>query len=234
MLVDNKFLFLKIPRTATVAFERSCFSAGLSIKYPADNVLAQRQADKGIEPYRHAHHPVSKLREYFGNDYPIVAITRDPLERFLSAWKYTIKHIAETNPEISKALEKVTSKQFINAWHSEIGYIDNLKDIEKASNFFRRVLKGGVPYSKNIFMIFTTVITGATRWHENDPNILYFDMKDLKSLEEYTREVTGKPFELISTNDTESIYTDLKIDEELKDFYFKLIEPLYKTQNTLI
>ena len=58
--------------------------------------------------------------------------------------------------------------------------------------------------------------------------------KDLKSLEEYTREVTGKPFELISTNGTESIYTDLKIDEELKDFYFKLIEPPYKTQSTLI
>jgi hypothetical protein len=46
MLVDNKFLFLKIPRTATVAFERSCFSAGLSITYPADNVLAQKQAEK--------------------------------------------------------------------------------------------------------------------------------------------------------------------------------------------
>lgn len=234
MLVDNKFLFLKIPRTATVAFERSCFSAGLSITYPADNVLAQKQAEKGLEPYRHAHHSVSKLREYYGKDYPIVAISRDPLERFISAWKYTIKHIAERNPEVSKVLEGVTNQEFMNAWHSEIGYSANLKDIDKAVNFFRRLVKGGVPYNKNTFMIFTTIITGPIRWHENNPDIIYFDIKDLTKLEEYTKDITGKPFKLITINDTKSVYTNLKLDDSLKDFYFKIVEPVYKKQNTLI
>lgn len=234
MLVDNKFLFLKIPRTATVAFERSCFLAGLSIKYPADNILAQRQADKGLEPRRHAHQPISKLREYFGNNYPVVAIKRDPLERFFSAWKYTIKYISEYDPEVSNLLEKVDNEKFINAWQSEIGYSSNLQDITRCSNFFSRLIDGGVPYNKNTYMIFTSVITSPTRWHENDPGILYFDMKELGKLEQYTRDITGKPFEFIITNHTKSIKTGLSIDSNLKEFYYRLIEPCMKGTTSLI
>jgi len=234
MLVDNKFLFLKIPRTATVAYERSCFLAGLSISYPADNILAQKQADKGVEPRRHGHQPVSKLREYFGIEYPIVAIKRDPLDRFLSAWKYTIKYISEYNTEVSKALESINSSQFTDAWQSEIGYSANLQDIDRCSNFFNKLIKGGVPYNKNTYMIFTSVMTSPVRWHENDPKITYFGMRELDKLEQYTRDVTGKPFEFIITNHTKNIKTSLKIDDTLEDFYYTLVEPSIKNKHTLL
>ncbi len=234
MLVDNKFLFLKIPRTATVAFERSCFLAGLSINYPADNILAQRQADKGIEPRRHAHQTISKLREHFGDNYPVIAIERDPLERFLSAWKYVIQFISEEHLEASKALSQIGTSSFIDAWQSEIGYNFNLQDIDKCSNFFKKLIKGGIPYSKNTYMIFTSVMTSPVRWHENDPSILYFKMKENKVLEEYVREVTGKPFEFIITNHTKTIDTKLTIDSALEDFYFTLVEPSIKNKTTLI
>ena len=234
MLVDNKFLFLKIPRTATVAFERSCFLAGLPIKYPTGNVLAQRQADKGIEPRRHAHERLSKLREHFGNDYPVVAIDRDPLDRFLSAWKYVIKSVSEYNEESSKILSNVTTDIFLDAWQTEIGFSSNLQDIGKCENFFKKIIPGGIPYHKNIYMLFTSVMTGPSRWHENDPNILYFKMKDIPLLEKYVREVTGKPFEFITTNHTKTTDTNLVLNENLKEFYFKFMEPPYKSYSTLI
>ena len=234
MLVDNKFLFLKIPRTATVAFERSCFLAGLSINYPADNILAQRQADKGLEPRRHAHQTISKLREHFGYNYPVIAIERSPLERFLSAWKYVIKFVSEEHPEAAKALSKVDNKSFIDAWQTEIGYNFNLQDIDKCSNFFKKVIKGGIPYSKNTYMIFTSVMTSPVRWHENDPTILYFSIKDNLKLEQYVRDLTGKPFEFIITNHTKTINTNLYIDSVLEDFYFTLVEPSLKDNRTLI
>ncbi len=234
MLVDNKFLFLKIPRTGTVAFERSCRLAGLSIQYPNDNILAQRQADKGLEPRRHSHERVSKLREYFGNDYPIIALDRDPLERFLSAWKYVIKFISEEHPEVSKRLAQVTSKDFINAWQSEIGYSSNLQDIDKCSNFFKELIKGGLPYTKNTYMIFTSVMTGPSRWHENDPSIKYIKMRDTLGVEQYIREVTGKPFEFIITNHTKTTTTNVAINDDLRNFYFKYIEPPYKITSTLL
>lgn len=234
MLVDNKFLFLKIPRTATVAFERSCFLAGLSINYPADNILAQRQADKGIEPRRHAHQTISKLREHFGNNYPVIAIDRDPLERFLSAWKYVIKFISEEHLEASKALSQIDTKSFIDAWQSEIGYNFNLQDIDKCSNFFKKLVKGGIPYSKNTYMIFTSVMTSPVRWHENDATILYFKMKEIPMLEQYVRNVTGKPFEFIITNHTKTIDTKLSINSALEDFYYTLVEPSIKNKPSLI
>lgn len=234
MLVDNKFLFLKIPRTATVAFERSCFLAGLSVKYPTDNILAQRQADKGIEPRRHAHERISKLREHFGYDYPVVAIDRDPLDRFLSAWKYVIKFISENNPEASQILAKVDTNSFIDAWKSEIGFSSNLQDIDKCARFFSKLIPGGLPYSKNTYMIFTSVMTGPSRWHENDPSILYFKMKEIPVLEQYVREITGKPFEFIITNHTKTINTDFLLNDSFREFYFNFIEPPYKNSNTLI
>lgn len=234
MLVEDKFLFLKIPRTATVAFERSCFLAGFSIKYPTNNVLAQRQADRGLEPRRHAHERVSKLREYFGYDYPILAIDRDPLDRFLSAWKYVIKFISEYNLEASKILSKVNNRAFIDAWKSEIGFSSNLQDIDKCARFFSKLIPGGLPYSKNTYMIFTSVMTGPSRWHENDSSILYFGMKQIPILEQYVRDVTNKPFEFITTNHTKTIDTGLVLDNNLKDFYFNFIEPSYKINTTLI
>lgn len=234
MLVDNKFLFLKIPRTATVSFERSCFLAGLSVKYPSAYVLSQKQADKGEEPRRHYHERYSKLVEYFGNNYPVIAIHRDPLDRFLSAWKYVIKSVSESNLETSRILSTTDNKTFIDAWQSEIGHSANLQDLAKCENFFKKIIPGGVPYSKYIYMVFTSVMTGPSRWHENNPNITYFDIKNTVSLEEYVREVTGKPFEIISTNHTKTTDTSLVIDKNLQEFYFKLIEPPYKTANTLI
>ena len=234
MLVDNKFLFLKIPRTATVAFERSCFLAGLSIKYPTGNVLAQRQADKGVEPRRHAHETLSKLREHFGNEYPVIAIGRDPLDRFLSAWKYVIKSVSEHSVEASERLSSVDNLTFINAWQTELGFIHNLQDIDKCENFFKKVIPGGIPFSKNTYMIFTAVMTGPSRWHENNPDIVYFDIKDTPSLEAYVRELTGKPFEFINTNHTKTVDTNLVVDNNLKEFYFNSIEPPYKTSSTLI
>lgn len=234
MLVDNKFLFLKIPRTATVAFERSCFLAGLSISYPSDDVLAQRQANKGLEPRRHSHERISKLREHFGNNYPVIAIDRDPLDRFLSAWKYVIKYTSEYNPSASNLLAQVDTTSFIDTWQSEIGYSSNLQDIDKCSNFFSKLVEGGLPYAKNTYMIFTSVMAGPSRWHENDPGITYFKMKDIPTLEQYVRDVTGKSFEFITTNHTKTTKTNLIVDDKLKEFYFKFIEPSYKSTNTLI
>lgn len=234
MLVDNKFLFLKIPRTATVAFERSCFLAGFSIKYPTNNVLAQRQADRGLEPRRHAHERISKLREHFGYDYPVIAINRDPLDRFLSAWKYVIKFIAEYNVTAAQILTSTTTLDFINAWENEIGFSSNLQDIEKCSNFFKRLIPTGLPYSKNTYMIFSSVMTAPSRWHENDESILYFNLKENSKIEKYVKEITGKPFDFIITNHTKNIECNLTIDGSLEDFYFNFIEPPYKKSSTLI
>jgi hypothetical protein len=234
MLVDNKFLFLKIPRTATVAFERSCFLAGLPIKYPTDSVLAQRQADRGIEPRRHAHETLTKLKEHFGGNYPVVAVYRDPLDRFLSAWKYVIKGVSETNEKASRILSSVDTDLFIDTWQTELGFIADLQDIPKCENFFKKLVPGGIPYSKNIYMLFTSVMTGPSRWHENDNNIIYFNIKDTPSLENYVREITGKPFELIVTNHTKTTNTNLTINKNLEEFYFTFIEPPVKNKTTLI
>jgi hypothetical protein len=83
-------------------------------------------------------------------------------------------------------------------------------------------------------MLFTSVMTGPSRWHENDSSIKYFDIKYTPSLENYVRELTGKPFELIVTNHTKTTNTNLVVDKELEEFYFRSIEPPIKNTTSLI
>jgi hypothetical protein len=59
-------------------------------------------------------------------------------------------------------------------------------------------------------------------------------MKENKILEEYVREVTGKPFEFIITNHTKTIDTNLSINSALEDFYYTSVEPSFKYTTTLI
>ncbi len=130
MLVGNKFLFLKIPRTGTTSFERSCFLANIEVKYPTSEILSQKRATLGQPSIRHSHEPVWKIREVFGYDYPIVAVKRDNLDRFISAWKFSIKELEGVDQEAASILSQTDNKTFIQSWIETIGYSSQLNEIE--------------------------------------------------------------------------------------------------------
>lgn len=234
MLVGNKFLFLKIPRTATTAFERSCFLANIEVRYPTDEILSQKRAANGQSSLRHSHEPVSKIREVFGDSYPIVAVRRDDLERFISAWKFFIKELEKIDTKAASILKEVDNPTFINTWIKELGYSAELVEIEKLIAFTTSLVGYPVKYSANLFTIMSAAMSGPSRWHQNDPSIIYFDFKNLSELERYVRETVDPSFELIISNHTRFQTTKLTPTEDLKEFYYKWVEPIYKKNVTLI
>jgi hypothetical protein len=234
MLVGNKFLFLKIPRTGTTSFERSCFLANLEVKYPTDQLLTHKRAATGNSPLRHSHEPVSLIREVFGYDYPIVAIKRDELDRFISAWKYCIKNLEDVDFEAAQILKQVDNKTFIEAWIEILGYSAQLNEVEKITAFVTYLVGRSIPFNLNFYSIFSQTLSGPSRWHENNPDILYFDFKNLGSLEKYVKENVDISYELIISNHTKTQKTNLKPTDELKEFYCKWVDPIYKSNNTLI
>ncbi len=234
MLIGNKFLFLKIPRTATVAFERSCFLANIPVEYPSLDILAQKRVKTGQESLRHYHEPLSKLREVFGETYPVIAIKRDDLDRFISAWKYTILELSYTDKNSANILKAVTTTEFIETWKNIIGYSANLKDIKIVERFFEVLIGKSLGTYRNFCMMFATIMTGPSRWHQNNQDIIYFDFKNLPLLEQYIQKEIEPSFEFIITNDTRGIKVNLEPTRELEDFYTTWIEPVYKNTNTLI
>ena len=234
MLVGNKFLFLKIPRTATISFERSCFLANLEVKYPTAQLLTHKRAATGESPLRHSHESVSLIREVFGYDYPIIAVKRDELDRFISAWKYCIKHLQAIDYEAAQILKQVDNKTFIEAWIELLGYSAQVNESEKITTFITHLTGRPVPLNLNFYTIFSQTLSGPSRWHENNSDILYFDFKNLGSLEKYVKETVDTSYELIISNHTKTEKTNLKPTEELKEFYCKWVEPVYKKSSTLI
>jgi hypothetical protein len=234
MLVGNKFLFLKIPRTATTAFERSCFLANIEVKYPTDKILSQKRAANGQESLRHSHETVSKLREVFGDSYPVVAVRRDDLERFISAWKFFIRELETVDMKAASILREVDNTAFIQAWIKELGYSAELVELEKLTSFTTSLIGYPVKYSANLFYILSATMSGPSRWHQNDLNIKYFDFKNLSELEKYVKETVDPSFEFIISNHTKFQTTKLTPTDDLKEFYYTWVEPGYKKNITLI
>lgn len=234
MLVGNKFLFLKIPRTGTSSFENSCFFANIEVKYPTDQLLTHKRAATGRVPLRHSHEPVSKIREVFGKDYPIVAVKRDEIERFLSGWKYCIKELTKVDAEAAYILSQVDNKTFIDTWISTIGYSAFLSKVEDTTAFLTSLVGRSVKYDLNFYVIFSNVLAGISMWHEHDPDILYFDFKNLRELEKYVKETVDPSFELVMSNHTKNQACNLKPTDDLKEFYYRWVDPVYKSVPTLL
>ena len=234
MLVGNKFLFLKIPRTGTTSFERSCFLANLEVKYPTDQLLTHKRAATGESPLRHTHEPVSLIREVFGYDYPIIAVKRDELDRFISAWKYCIKHLQAIDYEAAQILKQVDNRTFIEAWIEVLGYSAQVNESEKITTFITQLIGRSIPLNLYFYSVFSQTLSGPSRWHENNSDILYFDFKNLGSLEKYVKETVDISYELIISNHTKTEKTNLKPTDELKEFYCKWVDPVYKKSSTLI
>lgn len=234
MLIENKFLFLKIPRTGTTSFERSCFLAKLEVKYPTEQLLTHKRAATGNSPLRHSHEPVSQIREVFGYDYPIIAVKRDKLDRFISAWKYCIKELEKVDQEAAQILSQVDNKSFIEAWIEIIGYSAEVSEVEKITTFINYLVGRPIPFNLNFYSIFSQTLSGPSRWHENDPSIIYFDFNNLDKLEEYVKETVDSSFELIISNHTKDQKTKLTPSEDLIKFYDRWVDPVYKNTITVI
>lgn len=234
MLVGNKFLFLKIPRTGTTSFERSCFLANIDLKFPTDEILSKKKAAIGEVPLRHSHETVSNIRKTFGDIYPIVAVKRDEIDRFISGWKYCIKELKKFDKEAATILSQIDNKTFIDNWISILGYSADLSKIEALTTFITTLVGRRIDYNVNFYIIFSSVMAGISRWHEDDPNIIYFDFKNLRELEKYVKDTVDSSFELIVSNHTKDLTVALEPTEDLKEFYYKWVDPKHKQGITLI
>lgn len=235
MYVENKFLFLSIPRCATVSFETSLVEQGFKIKY-YPNILTEKRVNMGLLPINHGHQAISVLEKNLlinesvkdeTTEIDRISIYREPLERFISGWKYVLKNIKIVDEKSYTILKTIDNKEFIDRFSS---IITSPLDITKPPTFDKLlgpILSYDLLTDKkftNSRNVFESTLTPPSRWHENNVKIRFFDIKNLSELENYVREKTNKDFVLKKINDTFDIETSLIIDEDLKKFYFSKIE----------
>ncbi len=231
MLVDKKFIFISLPRCASTSFMITCLKNKIPIEHfdsSYDNQLStindweKMNNEELADSLIHAHEPLYILQEKFGNKNPIVSIRRNKYDRFLSLWKHIIDELNrikrfDTAEVFSKLtiddiLGGITPNDIYNK-ENRYKYIDNFLERIKVSN--------DESYTKNMLDILFTPVVELTN---NDPSIIWFDIDNLKELENWASEKLSMNFKMEKINSSKHFNSVIEINEDFKQKY----DGLYK------
>jgi hypothetical protein len=263
MLIDNKFIYLSLPRCASTAFHYSCIVNNLDIKtnngeWENDNSKIDfNTVDKSdiMNYIYHGHESIDKLRIKFGDDYPIIAVKRDRQERFYSLYKHILFDLQRLGfVRFFETFSKLTLDELFfftkddlqtkkKRWDIicefliDLNLLDEKIDISVTSKFnksqeeyFKTNTKG---YVVNMIDI---LLTPLSFWTNNDPNIIWFDIKEMEKLENWVSTTLNKPFKIHSLNSSKHMECNLVFDDNFIKRYDSIYNhyDLPKLNKTLI
>jgi len=263
MLVDNKFIYLSLPRRGSTSFHYSCILNGLRVQNINDSWnqfnstidFTKINENTIMDFIQHGHEPLIELGKKFGFEYPIIAVKRDRHETFYSLYKHILFDLKRTGDNkiyehfknitldelffynTQNLLTKKNRWDIINDYLLENKLIEHRVDISLTSPIFKNqkeyFIKTLKAYIVNIIDI---LITPSTYWHNNDPNIIWFDIKNLKEMEMWISNITQKQFQLKQVNSSKHMETNLKLDSDFIKKYNSIYDyyDLPKSAKTLI
>ena len=223
MLIDNKFLYISLPRCGSTSFHYSCILSGLDIKSLDNHVdfynskidfnsINESDIMSFIE---HGHTPLIELQKKFGYDLPVVAIHRDKHKRFYSLYQHIIF-------ELDRIGLKELSYKFSNFNLDELFFFNKLDIMSKQTRYHiidTHLLKV-LPELANsesyqyVINIIDILLTPISHWHHHNKNIIWFNIDEIQKLEEWVSNITNINFKLKHVNSSSFIETHIKLDSE--------------------
>lgn len=233
MLVDNKFIFISIPRCATVSFERTCISNKLDLNFNPHMLATKQLKNSGVATY-HSHTRYSTYKELYGDRYPIITIDRNPVDRFISGWKYVLLEVQKMDNTLYSRLTNLSNEEFIFYF---LKYFENLKFTDSNIQQFFNQFVPGFKLNRNLLVKFKTILVDNSNWTENADEIIYFNFEnELPNLEQWVSEKCDINFKLLHVNDTKKVDLTLIKNQRFIDFYNNELFPttIKKTEKSLI
>jgi hypothetical protein len=257
MLIDNKFIYLSLPRRGSTSFHYSCILHGLTIQTLNDwssvnsNVNFTTIDESTIMDHiLHGHDPLIELGKKFGFNYPVIAVKRDRHETFYSLYKHLLfefKRIgADEFYEYFKniALDDLffyKTEEILNKTDRYNIISEYLIDKKLLSNPVKipSGIKGeriNINSQEYIMNVIDLLITPSSYWHNNEPNVIWFDMKNLKVMEEWVSNMIQKPFVLKNVNSSKHMESKLELNSDFIERYNNIYDfyDLPKSIKTLI
>jgi len=145
MLVENKFIYISLPRCASTAFMASCVKQNLDMKHynsiyniknqlvDINNRLTNNEYDSENltdfdGKFAHAHESIRLLKEKFGYYYDVISVRRNKYERFISLWKHVLKKFYEYDLNAFNKLSKFTMDEILSYETSDFNQLDKLEE----------------------------------------------------------------------------------------------------------
>lgn len=223
MLVDNRFIFLSLPRCASTSLEYSFILSGFDVQH-VNPFTAEKNSKidfKQVPPadimnyIEHGHESLVELEEKFGSTYPIIAIKRDSRARFFSLYQhilYDLRRVGEV--ELYEHFKNLTAEELfffskedlvtkVSRWSVLNDYLVKNKLKPKAINL--DLTKSNLISSENkmegyYMNILDILITPLSFWHNHDSRIKWFNIQNLGEMESWIKNATGKAFTLEKVN----------------------------------
>lgn len=247
MLVDNKFIFLSLPRCASTAFNFSCilndikietFNGGWEI-FNENIDFKKIDKTKLMDYIYHGHESLYDLQSKFGYNYPIISIKRNRYERFYSLYKHILFDLKRLGyDDVYDIFSKFTSKDlfFFNKeniiskksrWEIICDYLIDLKvleeriDVSVTSKFAISKEKYTEIDQKKSYLvnIIDILITPLSYWTHNNPKIIWFDFDEMDKLENWVSKKIERPFKLYSVNSSRHMDCQIILDDDFKKKY---------------
>ena len=253
MLVDNKFIYVNLPRCGSTSFHYSCILHDLEIKSinsewgKINSKINFENIDENniMHLITHGHEELSLLREKFGFQYPVIAVKRDRHDTFYSLYKHILFDLQRANAYKVYDFFKNISLDELFFFKTEDLY-SNKNRLNIINDF---LLKNGfiknraIPsklmdlYSEEyIVNVINILITPSSYWHNHDKNIIWFDIKELNLMEKWVSDKIGKEFNLKQVNSSQHIECSLKLNQNFKERYNSIYDyyDIPKNSKTLI
>lgn len=218
MLVNNKFIIIMIPRCATTSFLDTCQI--LNIKTNEVREYGYTNLYKHGIGGTHYHYSLHQLQEKFGYNYPIIAVNRDKGSAFISLWKQTIGMLSEDDDgKVYDILKKLTTDDILFFNETDYNLLD-VEDLTKLSTTFCERI--GLEKKMNYIGKFVLQFKPQEWYHNNNPNIIWFDFNELDKLEEWVTKTLGVDFKLVHINSSTHWESNLKDNEYFREKFNKL------------
>ena len=244
MVINDKLVFIPIPKNASWSMEDTCVEYGLDLKYSSkiwENYV--KLDDTKIE--KHLHSTINDLLERFGTNFNYICIIRDSTDRFISAWRYFIEAMTNSiNDTLGEKIKNVGNEfvmNFIKENHME--FCNAYSSLEsRQSLLIKLVDKLGISKEYNIdkgfvdrYCVHIFSFVSQYQWITNDKvTVKQFDFNNLKELEDFISKKLNMNFKLIHKNKTKLDYCAVTKTPELIEFVDRYIDGSVKRTRTLI
>ena len=258
MLVDNKFIYLSLPRCASTAFHYSCLMNNIEVKttnsmWEASNANIDYQSIEKVDIMNHifhGHEDINILQSKFGIDKPVIAVHREKCERFYSLYKHILSDFKRLGYlDFYDVFSKLTidelffftKEDLINKktrWDTISDYLIDLKLINERvdinlSSTTKYEEQHNNWYAVNVIDI---LLTPISFWTNHNPNIIWFEFDKLNELDKWVSNTIGRPFEIQKVNSSKDIECNIILDDTFIKRYCGIFDyyDLPKFKNTLI
>jgi hypothetical protein len=242
MLVENKFLFVSLPRCASTSFYISCLRNGFDVKHyeqewidsNKDLINLDLDNEKLADEIIHSHERIIDLNRKFGDTYDIISIKRDRHKRFISVWKHIIDMIDMGYPkELMGIFKQIKPKDVLFFKDLDLITSSSKNLVVKEFAKINKIEQYIDDYMTNMLLI---LFKPMSYWHSNNQKIKWFEFGNFEELEKWVSNKTGKHFRMEKSNGSQHFECELKLNDEFIKRYDSIYDyyDIQKNNKTLI